>query len=90
MDMKLAQPEISYPHTSLDGGAKLYYAVLYGIISFLLVLCALLLFYVACSKRYRLNWFERNLLEDAESRELSSRLVDTAASIFFKDELKTH
>lgn len=70
MDMKA--PE-SNPEASIEGATGLYYAVLYGIISFLLVLVVLLLFYVACSKRYRLNWFERNLLETAETRELAAR-----------------
>lgn len=53
--------------------ANFYYIFLYGIISFILVLVALLLLYVACSKRYRLNWFEKNLLERADNAELATR-----------------
>lgn len=53
--------------------SNVYYVFLYGVISFLLVLVALLLLYVACSKRYRLNWFEKNLLERADNAELATR-----------------
>lgn len=47
-----------------------YYLALYGLISFLLVMLIVMLLYVACSKKYRLNWFEKNLLETAETTEL--------------------
>ncbi|XP_046676229.1 synaptotagmin-5 [Homalodisca vitripennis] len=43
-----------------------YYMALYGVVSFVLVLLGVMLMYVACSKRYRLNWFEKNLLESAD------------------------
>ncbi|XP_054283657.1 synaptotagmin-5 isoform X2 [Macrosteles quadrilineatus] len=39
---------------------------LYGVVSFVVVLLGAMLMYVACSKRYRLNWFEKNLLESAD------------------------
>ncbi|KAJ9577208.1 hypothetical protein L9F63_006182, partial [Diploptera punctata] len=47
-----------------------YYLALYGLISFLLVMLIVMLLYVACSKKYRLNWFEKNLLEAAETTEM--------------------
>lgn len=43
-----------------------FYMVLYGSVSFVLVLLGVVIMYLACSKRYRLNWFEKNLLESAE------------------------
>ncbi|XP_052867372.1 synaptotagmin-5 [Anopheles cruzii] len=42
---------------------------IYGSISFLIVSLLGLLIYITCSKRYRLNWFEKNLLESANERE---------------------
>lgn len=68
MDMK-ASGERDSPDL-LEG--SVYYVFLYGVISFILVLVALLLLYVACSKRYRLNWFEKNLLERADNAELAT------------------
>lgn len=38
---------------------------IYASISFLVVTVVGALFYVSCSKKYRLNWFEKNLLESA-------------------------
>ncbi|XP_039280280.1 synaptotagmin-1 [Nilaparvata lugens] len=49
--------------------------VVYAVASFLLVLAAALLAYVACSRRYRLNWFERNLLESEELRYSKEALI---------------
>ncbi|XP_018914419.2 synaptotagmin-5 isoform X1 [Bemisia tabaci] len=43
----------------------------YAFTSFLLVLFAITLIYVACAKRYRLNWFEKNLLETADTAEMN-------------------
>lgn len=49
---------------------------LYAIISFLIVAIISVFFYITCSKRYRLNWFEKNLLETAsESQDLGTRCV---------------
>ncbi|CAH0390007.1 unnamed protein product [Bemisia tabaci] len=45
----------------------------YAFTSFLLVLFAITLIYVACAKRYRLNWFEKNLLETADTAEMNVR-----------------
>jgi len=50
-----------------------YYLALYGLISFLVVMLVVMLLYVACSKKYRLNWFEKNLLETAEATEMRHR-----------------
>jgi Ca2+-dependent lipid-binding protein len=50
-----------------------YHVALYGLISFLLVMLVVMLLYVACSKKYRLNWFEKNLLETAETEEMRNR-----------------
>jgi hypothetical protein len=50
-----------------------YHLALYGLISFLLVMLVVMLLYVACSKKYRLNWFEKNLLETAETTEMRHR-----------------
>ena len=50
-----------------------YHVALYGLISFLLVMLVVMLLYVACSKKYRLNWFEKNLLETAETTQMRHR-----------------
>ncbi|XP_053696702.1 synaptotagmin-5 [Sabethes cyaneus] len=47
------------PATSLQ-------VIIYGATSFLIVSLLGLLIYITCSKRYRLNWFEKNLLETAK------------------------
>lgn len=47
---------------------------LYATISFLIVTVLGVLLYITCSKKYRLNWFERNLLETAcENQEFGQR-----------------
>lgn len=49
---------------------------LYAIISFLIVAIISVFLYITCSKRYKLNWFEKNLLETAtESQDLGTRCV---------------
>ncbi|XP_067002242.2 synaptotagmin-5 [Anabrus simplex] len=53
------------------GQPESYYLALYALISFLLLMLVVMLLYVACSKRYRLNWFEHNLLEAAETAQMS-------------------
>jgi hypothetical protein len=50
-----------------------YYLALYGLISFLIVMLVVMLLYVACSRKYRLNWFEKNLLEAAETTQMRHR-----------------
>jgi hypothetical protein len=48
--------------------------ILYAAISFLIVSLLGFLIYITCSKKYRLNWFEKNLLETAhETAELNRR-----------------
>lgn len=69
MDMKASRGD----ETSSVLEGSVYYVLLYGVISFVLVLVALLLLYVVCSKKYRLNWFEKNLLERANNSELATR-----------------
>lgn len=47
---------------------------LYATISFLIVTVLGVFLYITCSKKYRLNWFEKNLLETAcENQELGQR-----------------
>lgn len=58
MDSTITFDEISYPQV-----------VLYTILSFLIVTLLGALIYVTCSKKYKLNWFEKNLLETAKERE---------------------
>ncbi|XP_022244468.1 synaptotagmin-5-like [Limulus polyphemus] len=43
-----------------------YYTAVYVCVSFLVVMLICLLFYVLCSRRYKLNWFERSSLIAAE------------------------
>lgn len=43
--------------------------ILYLALSFLIVTLLGILIYITCSKKYRLNWFENNLLESAKERE---------------------
>lgn len=40
-----------------------FYFSVYVASAFVITLLALMLFYVACSKKFRLNWYEKNLLE---------------------------
>lgn len=42
---------------------------LYGIVSFVIISLLCILIYVTCSKSYRLNWFENNLLETVSEHE---------------------
>ncbi|XP_026469194.1 synaptotagmin-5-like [Ctenocephalides felis] len=55
---------------ALNDADSIYQAAGYAALSFIFVALAALLFYVACSKRYRLNWFEKNLLERAQDEEV--------------------
>lgn len=43
--------------------------VVYTILSCLIVSLIGILLYLTCSKRYKLNWFENNLLETAKENE---------------------
>ncbi|XP_076353756.1 synaptotagmin-1-like [Tachypleus tridentatus] len=45
-----------------------YYTAVYVCVSFLVVMLICLLFYVLCSRRYQLNWFEKTSLMAAEER----------------------
>lgn len=42
---------------------------LYALLSFILVSLLGVLIYITCSKKYKLNWFENNLLETAKETE---------------------
>lgn len=42
---------------------------LYALLSFIIVSLLGVLIYITCSKKYRLNWFENNLLETAKETE---------------------
>lgn len=49
---------------------------LYSTISFLIVTVIGVFLYITCSKKYKLNWFEKNLLETAsENQEFGARFV---------------
>lgn len=49
---------------------------LYSTMSFLVVTVVGVFLYITCSKKYKLNWFEKNLLETAcESQDLNARYV---------------
>ncbi|XP_055637715.1 synaptotagmin-5 isoform X2 [Toxorhynchites rutilus septentrionalis] len=50
-----------------------FQVVVYASTSLLIVSLLGLLIYITCSKRYRLNWFEKNLLETAQEREACSQ-----------------
>lgn len=53
---------------------SLQQVALYASVSFMVVSLLGVFLYITCSRRYRLNWFEKNLLETAqESRELNDR-----------------
>ncbi|GLV41487.1 Synaptotagmin alpha [Carabus blaptoides fortunei] len=56
---------------SMSDSGESYYVALYAVVSFVLVMLIVLLLYVACTKKYRLNWFEQNLLETADAKELA-------------------
>lgn len=58
MDSVYRQDDISLPQV-----------LLYGSISFLIVSLLGVLLYISCSKKYKLNWFEKNLLESANGTE---------------------
>lgn len=58
MDTLLQQEEISLSEVTL-----------YASISFLIVSLLGVLVYITCSKKYKLNWFEKNLLETATENE---------------------
>lgn len=58
MDSVYRQDDISLPQV-----------LLYGSISFLIVSLLGVLLYISCSKKYKLNWFEKNLLENANGTE---------------------
>lgn len=52
---------------------SVYVAALYAVLSFVVVIVLILFAFIACSKKYRLNWFEKNLLETADAKELTHR-----------------
>ncbi|KFB40968.1 AGAP008650-PA-like protein [Anopheles sinensis] len=56
-----------------DSAVNATQIAIYGSVSFLVVSLLGVLIYISCSKRYRLNWFEKNLLESAKEREAALR-----------------
>ncbi|XP_022914327.1 synaptotagmin-1 [Onthophagus taurus] len=51
---------------------SVYIVALYAVVSFICVLVLIMVVYVACTKKYKLNWFEKNLLENADgSKEMT-------------------
>lgn len=42
---------------------------LYAAISFMIVTVLGIFLYITCSKKYKLNWFEKNLLETAKEKQ---------------------
>lgn len=70
MDIAFNEEDISLPQVAL-----------YSSISFLVVSLVGVFLYITCSRKYKLNWFEKNLLETASENEavnsaaLASRFV---------------
>lgn len=70
MDIAFSEEDISLPQVAL-----------YSSISFLVVSLVGVFLYITCSRKYKLNWFEKNLLETASENEavnsaaLASRCV---------------
>lgn len=59
---------------------------LYSAISFLVVTVVGVFLYITCSKKYKLNWFEKNLLETAcESQEFNARYVLASSNCLFME-----
>ncbi|KAF5286369.1 hypothetical protein FQR65_LT12663 [Abscondita terminalis] len=48
-------------------------ALLYALLSFVIVLLLVFIISIVCFKKYRLNWFEKNLLESADNKVSSSQ-----------------
>lgn len=55
MDFHINEDEISIPQV-----------VYFASITFFIIILLGFLIYISCSKKYRLNWFEKNLLETAK------------------------
>lgn len=55
MDVIFKEEDLSLPQVAL-----------YASISFLVVSILGIFLYITCSKKYKLNWFEKNLLETAK------------------------
>ena len=56
--LKSTEDDISVPKVAI-----------YATFSFIIVSLIGILLYITCSKRYKLNWFENNLLETAKENE---------------------
>lgn len=56
-----------------DEDISLSQVALYASISFLVVSIVGAFLYITCTKKYRLNWFEKNLLETASDKEEMSQ-----------------
>lgn len=72
MDFTIDPDDITMPQVAL-----------YSTISFLIVTVIGVFLYITCSKKYKLNWFEKNLLETAcESQEFGARFVQLTKVIY--------
>lgn len=56
-----------------DNEPSVYLVAFYAVLSFVCAMLLVLLLYVACARKYRLNWFEKNLLEVADTKDISHR-----------------
>lgn len=52
-----------------EGDISLSQIGIYASVSFLVVTAVGAVLYITCSRRYRLNWFEQNLLESASEKD---------------------
>lgn len=63
MDVTIKEEEFSLAQVAI-----------YASLSFFLVSLLGIVLYITCSKKYKLNWFEKNLLETAsETEEMAQR-----------------
>lgn len=75
MDIAFSEEDISLPQVAL-----------YSSISFLVVSLVGVFLYITCSRKYKLNWFEKNLLETASENEAvnSAALASRCVSLRFR------
>lgn len=57
------------PLKSTEDDISVSQVAIYAAFSFIIVSLIGILLYITCSKRYKLNWFENNLLETAKENE---------------------
>ncbi|GAB6021925.1 hypothetical protein CHUAL_006088 [Chamberlinius hualienensis] len=76
-----SEPETKhYYYYSSHSSDSSYYAAVYSVVSVLIGMLLVLLVYVACSKRYRLNWFEKTVLQSATESSLGETLMTEVIS----------